>query len=176
MTKQPFWAVMTRDLHWRGNVNLYYYGGEEEEDRIPIMPSNYGNNGMMKAAASVQGPFLTFVTNLRRENTVSMSDPTVVERKINIQLYSFAEPKAVPMQIQYEPTVDEAADENGNSMMPDREDNPRNMQSSRARRMVRLHVAGLPEGESGQADRQAQGAHGGGRSSWAASRGRWPIR
>jgi hypothetical protein len=130
IVNQPFWAAM-REICIRGNVNLYYYG-DEGNDRIPIMPSNYGGQGMMKAAASIKGPFMTVVSNIERVNTVNMGDPDKVDRSVNFQIYTFAEPKAIPTQYQYEPVVDEAVDDNGNSMMPTANpDQGRNMQSSR---------------------------------------------
>src|SRR5215207_6517088 len=70
---QPFWAAM-REVCTRGNVGLYYYGGEDP-DKIQLMPSNYGQQHMMKAPASIQGPYLTVVTNLQRINTVQMGAP-----------------------------------------------------------------------------------------------------
>jgi hypothetical protein len=127
---QPFWAAM-REVCTRGNVGLYYYGGEDP-DKIQLMPSNYGQQHMMKAPASIQGPYLTVVTDLRRINTVQMGAPEKTDRKISLQIHTFAEPKARPMQYSYQPTIDEAVDDNGNSMVPPAGDNRNDhMQSSR---------------------------------------------
>ena len=128
---QPFWAAM-REVCARGNVGLYYYG-DDDPDKILLMPSNYGQQHMMKAAASINGPFLTVLTNLERVNTLDMSEPEKTTRNINIQLYTFAEPKARPTSYSYQPVIDEAVDDNGNSMMPT---GPRqeHMQSSRGSR------------------------------------------
>ena len=128
---QPFWAAM-REICTRGNVGLYMWGGDEDRERIPILPSNYGDQAMMKAAASVMGPYLTVITNLDRINTVSMAHPEKTDRRIQIQMVTFAEPKAVPTQAAWEATIDEAVDDNGNSMMPtDNRNNDRNMQGGR---------------------------------------------
>jgi hypothetical protein len=116
INNQPFWSAM-REVCTRANVSVYYYG-DAEGDRIALMPTNYGNSGMIKAAASIKGPFMTVVENLERVNIVNMSDPDKVDRSIRIQLQTFAEPKVIPTQHAYRPTIEEAVDENGNSMMP----------------------------------------------------------
>jgi hypothetical protein len=127
---QPFWAVM-REICTRGNVGLYMWG-DEDHDRIPILPSNYGDQNMFKASASVMGPYITIVTYLERVNTVNLAHPEKTERHIQIQMVTFAEPKAVPVQASWEASIDEAVDDNGNSMMPTAENrNNRNMQGSR---------------------------------------------
>ena len=131
INNQPFWAAV-REICTRANVNLYYYGGDTDNDLIPLLPSNYGNEGMIKAAASIQGPFMTVVSSLQRVNTVNLADPDRTGRSIHIQVYTFAEPKSVPVQYAYEPTVDEAVDDNGNAMTPEpRDPQHRNMQSGR---------------------------------------------
>lgn len=112
----PFWAAM-REICTRGNVGLYYYG-DNEGGAIQLMPTNYGQQHMMKASTSVQGPYLTVVTNLERINTVQMSAPDQTDRKISMQIHTFAEPKARPTQYAYQPVIDEAVDDNGNSMVP----------------------------------------------------------
>ena len=116
INNQPFWAAV-REVCTRGNVALYYYGDDDPE-RIQLMPSNYGQQHMMKAPASVHGPFLTVVTNLERSNTVQMNAPQQVDRKINIQIHTFTEPRARPTQYSYQPTIDEAVDDHGNSLVP----------------------------------------------------------
>jgi hypothetical protein len=127
---EPFWAVL-RDICAKGNLNLYSNGGNEER-RIQIAPSNWGGQGMMKASASVKGPFMCVLSNLERVNNVDMSKPDEVSRMINVQLNVFVEPKVHAMQISYQPVVDEAVDENGNSMMPEHPVDERNsMQSGR---------------------------------------------
>jgi hypothetical protein len=62
---------------------------------------------------------MTLVTNIQRENTVQLNKPDVVNREIQIQICTFAEPKAVPTQYAYQPQVDEAIDDNGNAMTPE---------------------------------------------------------
>jgi hypothetical protein len=114
---QPFWAAM-REICTRGNVALYYYG-DDEPGKIQLMPSNYGQQNMMKAAASIQGPYLSVVTNIDRVNTVNLATPDKTDRKVNLQIHTFAEPKARPMQYSYQPTIDDAVDDNGNKMVPD---------------------------------------------------------
>src|SRR5687767_9000829 len=69
---QPFWAAV-REICVRGNVGLYYYG-DDDADKIQLMPTNYGQQHMMKAAASINGPFLTVVTSLERVNAVNMAE------------------------------------------------------------------------------------------------------
>jgi hypothetical protein len=71
----------------RGNVSLYYYG-DDDPDKIQLMPSNYGQQHMMKAAASIQGPFLTVVTNLDRVNHGLDGDAAKTDRKVNIQIHT----------------------------------------------------------------------------------------
>ena len=130
VVNQPFWAAM-REICMRGNVALYYYG-DDDPDKIQLMPSNYGQQNMMKAAASVQGPYMTVVTNIDRVNTVNMASPEKTDRKVNLQLYNFAEPKARPVQYKYNPTIDEAMDDNGNTMVPSSSDvNQGGMSSAR---------------------------------------------
>ena len=131
INNQPFWLAM-REICARANVGLYYYG-DSEADKIQLMPSNYGQQHAMKAAVSIQGPYMTVISNLDRVNNVNMAAPEKTDRSVNLQIYTFAEPKARPMQYAYQPTVDEAVDENGNSMVPDASDpqQQRNMQSSR---------------------------------------------
>jgi len=130
INNQPFWFAV-REICTRGNVSLYYYG-DDDPDKIQLMPSNYGQQHMMKAAASIQGPYMTIVTNLDRVNNVLMATPEKTDRKVNLQIHTFAEPKARPEQYAYQPVIDEAVDDNGNSMLPDASE-PRqmNMQSSR---------------------------------------------
>ena len=130
IVNQPFWFAV-RDVCTRGNVSLYYYGGGDDVDRIQLMPSNYGGQHMMKAAASIQGPYMTIVTNLDRVNTVSMGEPEKTDRRVNIQIYTWAEPKARPTQYAHEPVIDEAVDDNGNSMMPESSQRSPHMQSNR---------------------------------------------
>jgi hypothetical protein len=132
ITNQPFWFAV-REVCTRGNVGLYYYGGEEP-DKIQLMPSNYGQQHMLKAAASIQGPYMTIVTYLTRVNSVAMGTPDKVDRKVNLQIQTFAEPKARPMHYSYQPVIDECVDDNGNSMIPDAKDEggrQQHMQSSR---------------------------------------------
>jgi hypothetical protein len=130
INSQPFWAAM-REICTRGNVNLYYWS-DEDATRITIMPSNYGNSGMMKAAASIQGPYMIVVTNIQRVNNVQMANPQNVDRHVDFQIVTFAEPKSVPVQYAYEPTIDEAVDDNGNTMTPTARDNEhRNLQGGR---------------------------------------------
>ena len=130
ITNQPFWAAV-REICARGNVSLYYYG-DDAPDRIQLMPSNYGQQYAMKAPVSIQGPYMTVLNHLDRVNNVSMSAPDKVDRRVNLQIHTFAEPKARPTQYAYQPTVTEAIDDNGNSMVPDPTDpQQQNMQSPR---------------------------------------------
>ena len=129
ISNQPFWAAM-REVCTRGNVSLYYYG-DDEPGKILLMPSNYGQQNMMKAASSIQGPYLSVVTNIDRVNTVNMGAPDQTDRKVNLQIHTFAEPKARPIQYSYQPVIDEAVDDNGNLMVPDAKDRQTNMQSNR---------------------------------------------
>jgi hypothetical protein len=117
ISDQPFWAAM-REVCTRSNSSLYMWGGEDDREKIPIMPSNYGSQDMIKAAASIMGPYMTLVTNLQRQNSVQLSAPDTTKREIQIQIYTFAEPKALPLRAAYEPQIDEAMDDNGNSMLP----------------------------------------------------------
>jgi hypothetical protein len=128
MSNQPFWVVM-REICARANINLWNNGGGNETG-IQIAPGNYGYNGMMRSAASIQGPFLSVITDLRRINTVNMSDPKKVDRKIQIQMQTFAEPGVKMAQMSYQPSVVEAADDNGNAMVPEAQPDRRNMQGS----------------------------------------------
>jgi hypothetical protein len=129
ITNQPFWAAM-REVCTRGNVALYYYG-DDDPDKIQLMPSNYGQQHMMKAAASIKGPYLTVVTSLQRTNSVAMGAPQTTNRSVNLQIHTFAEPKARPTQYAYEPVIDEAVDDNGNSMLQTDNNRQPNMQSNR---------------------------------------------
>ena len=129
ITNQPFWFAM-REVCTRANVGLYYYG-DEDPGKILLMPTNYGQQHMMKAAASIRGPYLTVVTYLSRINTVAMGAPDKTDRKVSIQLQGFAEPKARPVQYGYQPVIDEAVDDNGNSLAPDDSARQQHMQSGR---------------------------------------------
>jgi hypothetical protein len=112
-----FW-VAVREICSRGNVNLSSNGGGDNNRAVQIMPGNYGGSGQMKAAASIMGPFLTCVSDIERENSVAMNAPNQTTRQIHIQLQTFVEPKVYISEAAYNPTIDEAVDENGNSMMP----------------------------------------------------------
>jgi hypothetical protein len=127
-TQQPFWVVM-RDILTRANWSLYSNGGDNSH-AIQIAPANYGG-GAVRAAASIMGPFFTTVSNIERENTVGMATPQNTTRTIHIQLQSYIEPKIVASEVSYEPMVDEAVDDNGNSMMPAPGPDRRNMQGGR---------------------------------------------
>ncbi len=131
ITNQPFWAAM-REVCTRGNVSLYYYS-DDEPGKILLMPSNYGQQHMMKAATSIQGPYMSVVTSINRVNTVNMGTPSETDRKVDLQIHTFAEPKARPIQYSYQPTIDEAVDDNGNSMVPEAKDRNQGpgMQSNR---------------------------------------------
>ena len=125
---QPFWVVV-REIGSRGSINLYDSGGNEDRV-IQIAPGNYGGDGALRAAASIRGPFLVVVGNLQRINTVNMAKPAEVDRKIAVQIRTYIEPKIVTSQVSYEPMIEEAVDDNGNSMnIPPREHD--NMQSGR---------------------------------------------
>ena len=126
---QPFWFAV-REICTRANVSLYYYG-DSEPDTIQLMPSNYGQQHATKAAASIQGPYMTVINHLQRVNNVDMAEPEKVDRRVNFQIHTFAEPKARPTQYAYQPVIDEAVDENGNSMMPDATERQEHMQSTR---------------------------------------------
>jgi hypothetical protein len=127
---QPFWAVL-REICAKGNLNLYNNGGDTDR-RIQIAPSNWGGQGMMKASASIKGPFMCTLSNLERINNVDMSKPGEVSRSISVQMNVFVEPKVHATQVSYQPVVDEAVDENGNSMVPEhRGDEHSSMQSGR---------------------------------------------
>ena len=125
---QPFWVVV-REIGSRGSINLYDSGGSEDRT-IQIAPGNYGGDGALRAAASIRGPFLVVVGDLQRVNSVNMAKPGEVDRKIAIQIRTYVEPKIVASQVSYEPVIEEAVDDNGNSMnVPPREHD--NMQSGR---------------------------------------------
>jgi hypothetical protein len=129
ITNQPFWFAV-REICTRGNLSLYYYG-DNEPDKIQLMPSNYGQQHAMKAPVSIQGPYMTVLNHLDRVNNVNMAAPDKVDRRVNLQIHTFAEPKARPTQYAYQPVVDEAIDDHGNSMVPDAGDRQSNMQSAR---------------------------------------------
>jgi hypothetical protein len=129
IVNQPFWFAV-REICTRANVSLYYYG-DSEPDTIQLMPSNYGQQHAMKAAVSIQGPYMTVINHLQRVNNVNMAEPEKVDRRVNFQINTFAEPKARPTQYAYQPVIDEAVDENGNSMMPDPTERQEHMQSTR---------------------------------------------
>jgi hypothetical protein len=130
IVNQPFWLAV-REICTRANVSLNYYGGDSDPHTIQLMPSNYGQPHAMKAAVSIQGPYMTVINHLQRVNTVNMAEPEKVDRRVDLQVHTFAEPKARPTQYAYQPVIDEAVDENGNSMMPDPAERQEHTQSAR---------------------------------------------
>jgi hypothetical protein len=61
-----------------------------------------------------------------------MATPQVVDRKVSIQINTFIEPSVTMSQVSYQAVIEEAVDDNGNSMIPPQQDDSgRHMQSSR---------------------------------------------
>ncbi len=111
---QPFWQVL-RDICVRGNVTIYNNGGDEDRV-IHIAPGNYMGPSGLRGTVSIEGPFLLVPSYIERENAINMATPDKVNRNIHIQAQIYIEPSVVVSQMSYDPIVDEATDDHGNSM------------------------------------------------------------
>jgi len=127
---QPFWSVF-RDICVQGNISIYNNGGESDRT-IRIAPGNYNGPSGMRGTVSIKGPFMFVPTYLERENSIHMASPNKVNRNIYVQSQMYVEPSATIAEMSYDPIVDEATDDHGNSMASDKLANrPTNMQQSR---------------------------------------------
>jgi hypothetical protein len=110
---QPFWQVM-REVMSRGEVAIYESG---RNDRVLLlMPQRNMGDMLAGAPCSHSGAFMFVATNIQRNHSVNLAHPQNVSRNMSIQLQVYCEPKVKILRYTYQPEIDEAVDDKGNSL------------------------------------------------------------
>jgi hypothetical protein len=110
---QPFWQVM-REVMNKGEVAVYESGNND--DIMRMMPQRNMGRSMSNAPVSLNGAFMVLATNIQRNNSVDLSNPDNVQRSMSLQLQVYSEPKVNVLRYSYQPEIEEAVDDKGNSM------------------------------------------------------------
>ncbi len=113
--KKPFWEVF-REFCTMAELN--YYNGGTNDRAIKLVPTNQGGQNFWKAPSVISGSFYIYALSIQRNNSVDFSGAAVVQRSVNLNLGILVEPKVKVMAYAYQPTLQSAVDDKGNSLMP----------------------------------------------------------
>jgi len=106
-----FWQVM-KEVQEKYNLELVQWN-----DGIRLMPAGNGN-GMLRGPNVVSGPFMVVAQQVFRSQTADLANGGGTQSEFYIRFMGFSEPKLRIMQASSEMQVEEAIDENGNSLAP----------------------------------------------------------
>lgn len=116
-TDVPFWDVML-DMMKQGEFSIYQ-GGDSEA--MQFMPQrNIGGPSLVSLPRSDHGSFVVLAQSLQRQSSLQLSDPQNISRSLSLQLVVLAEPKVNVLRYTYQPQLEEAVDDKGNSLAPQR--------------------------------------------------------
>jgi hypothetical protein len=113
--RQAFWSAF-REISAKAGVSLQNTGYGGNDRRILYMPGGGGGNAM-KCPASINGAFMVVATSISRSNYVDLANPQNINRGLNLQLQVYTEPKVRVIGYSYQPELEEAADDRGNSLL-----------------------------------------------------------
>jgi len=105
-----FWEVMKLAQEKFG-IEVVQWG-----DGIRIVPNGQGG-GTMRGPSAVSGPFMVVAQRVHRAQTIDLANGGGTQNEFHVQFMGFAEPKLRLLQAGSELQLDEATDDNGNSLI-----------------------------------------------------------
>jgi hypothetical protein len=107
---QPFWAAM-KQISAKTGVELRQW-----DTGLKLVAASGQNMG----PEVVSGPFLIIANRIARNESIDLGGARTASSDFAIALTAFAEPKLRLLRAGYVARVDEAIDDNGNSLLPER--------------------------------------------------------
>jgi len=111
--KQPFWEVF-RDMCKQANLSLVNSG--DNQRALQLNPAGQGGRNIMQYPSSISGSFLMAISSLQRTNSVDLAHPDNIQHNLSMQMMVMAEPKVKVIRFSYQPKIEEAVDNKGNSL------------------------------------------------------------
>lgn len=116
--KAPFWTVL-RDLCKQTGLNLYNTG--EATNRL--MFSTSGDREWQSSPSVVSGAFLISARSINFNQSINLARPDDSNTSLSVQFNAYPEPSLRVVRSNYQLKLDEAVDDEGNSLLPPSDNN-----------------------------------------------------